>query len=55
MIKAIRSAAVWRPVILRKLWAVVIIETLKREDDFTFEVALRTLFKTEENTINVWV
>ena len=39
----------------RKLWAVVIIETLKMEDAFTFDVTLRTVFKRDENIINIWV
>jgi hypothetical protein len=39
----------------RKLWAVVIIESLERLDDFTYEVTLRKIFKTDERSIKIWV
>ena len=39
----------------RKLWAVVIIESLKRQDDFTYEVTLKRIFKKDERFIRIWV
>jgi hypothetical protein len=38
-----------------KLWAVIIIEALERRDAFTYEVALRKVFKRGESMIKVWV
>lgn len=39
----------------RKLWAVVIIESLERQDDFTYEVTLKRIYKKSERIIKVWV
>lgn len=38
-----------------KLWAVVIIESLERQDDFAYEVTLKRIFKTDERSIKIWV
>jgi len=38
-----------------KLWAVLIIEDLKRIDAFTCQVTLRRIFKRDERWIKVWV
>jgi len=39
----------------RKLWAVVIIESLERQEDFTYEVTLKRIYKKDERIIKVWV
>ena len=39
----------------RRLWAVVIIESLKQEDPFSYEVTLRRIYKKDERMITVWV
>ncbi len=39
----------------RKLWAVVVIESLERRDRFTYEVRLRRVFKEGERFIRVQV
>jgi hypothetical protein len=39
----------------RSLWAVVIIEALNKQDDFTYEATLKRINKRDERTIKVWV
>ena len=39
----------------RSLWAVVIVERLNKQDDFTYEVTLKRIFKTGERLIEIWV
>ena len=39
----------------RHLWAVVIIESVKKEDPFSYEVTLRRIYKKDERIIKVWV
>ena len=39
----------------RRLWAVVIIESLKQEDPFTYKVTLRRIYKKDERIIKVRV
>jgi hypothetical protein len=39
----------------RRLWAVLIIESLKSTEAFALEVTLRRIFKSGENMIRVWV
>ena len=39
----------------KKLWAVLIIETVRHIDAFTYEVDLKRIFKTGDRTIRVWL
>ena len=39
----------------RKLWAVVIVESLERQDDWTYGVTLKRIFKADERSIKIWV
>ncbi len=39
----------------RSLWAVVIVERLKKQDDFTYEVTLKRIYKRGERLIKIWV
>jgi hypothetical protein len=39
----------------RKLWAVVIVESLDKKEDFTYEVTLKRISKKDERIIKVWV
>jgi hypothetical protein len=41
--------------IKRSLWAVVVIEALNKQDDFTYEATLKRINKRDERTIKVWV
>jgi hypothetical protein len=39
----------------RKLWAVIIVEAVTRQDDFTYEVTLKRIYKKGERLIKIWV
>ncbi len=39
----------------RSLWAVVIVERLNKQDDFTYEVTLKRIYKKGERRITIWV
>ena len=39
----------------RSLWAVVIVERLKKQDDFSYEVTLKRIYKRGERLIKIWV
>lgn len=39
----------------RSLWVVVIVERLKKQDDFTYEVTLKRIYKRGERLIKIWV
>ncbi len=39
----------------RSLWAVVIVERLKKQADFTYEVTLKRIYKRGERLIKIWV
>lgn len=38
-----------------KLWAVVVVEGLTKQDDFTYEVTLNRIYKKGERLIRIWV
>lgn len=39
----------------RSLWAVIIVESLDQQDDFTYEVTLKRIYKKGERRIKIWV
>ena len=39
----------------RKLWAVVVVEGLTKQDDCTYEVTLKRIYKKGERLIRIWV
>jgi hypothetical protein len=39
----------------RSLWAVVMIDAIRKRDEFTYEATLKRINKRDERTIKVWV
>lgn len=38
-----------------KLWAVIIVERVEKQDDFTYEVTLKRIYKKGDRLIRIWV